>query len=193
MSDPLASVDELMVLLGRTFDETEEAQAGMILRQASSAVRAWTRQTLSVVTGDIITLPGSWSSELELPERPVTAVTAVAVDGTTLDASAYALKLGRLQRTRHDISLLNFDPWYRCGWGGPERAVTVTYTHGYATIPDDVHDVVLEVAALLMGNPGHVRQESLGSYAVTYATETLAASLTAEQKAQLRRYRRWWN
>jgi hypothetical protein len=44
----------------------------------------------------------------------------------------------------------------------------VTYTHGYATIPDDIRGVTLDLAARKMANPSGNRQEGIGSYSISY-------------------------
>lgn len=67
--------------------------------------------------------------------------------------------------------------------------VYVTYTHGYATVPADVRAIVLTLAGRVLTNPSDLRQESVGSVSVTYAAETIGASLAPIERDQLARYR----
>ena len=55
--------------------------------------------------------------------------------------------------------------------------------------PDDIRAVVLAIAARVVGNPGDLRQETVGAISLTYATETVGAQLTDIDRDALRRYR----
>ncbi|MFG2916255.1 hypothetical protein ACGF0D_25615 [Kitasatospora sp. NPDC048298] len=66
----------------------------------------------------------------------------------------------------------------------------VTYTHGYAEVPADVRALVLTLAGRVFTNPRDLRQESVGSVSVTYAAETIGASLAPVERDALARYRR---
>lgn len=69
-----------------------------------------------------------------LPTLKLTAVTSVVQDSVTLDPATYTFEsYGTIRRTPGKFfSLLS--------------KVTVTFTHGYTTLPDDVEDVVLLAA-----------------------------------------------
>lgn len=68
--------------------------------------------------------------------------------------------------------------------------VSVTFTHGYDRVPDDVLAVVLTAAQHVVTNPQNLRQETVGSISVTYSSETIGASLSPADKDLLARYRR---
>lgn len=57
-------------------------------------------------------------------------------------------------------------------------------------LPGDVLAVVLTAAQRVLSNPGDLRQETVGSISVTYAAETIGASLSVADKDLLARYRR---
>lgn len=59
----------------------------------------------------------------------------------------------------------------------------------HTTAPDDIKSVVLAIASRMMSNPANLRQETVGSISLTYATETVGAQLTELDRADLRRYR----
>ncbi|WP_369190161.1 hypothetical protein [Streptomyces sp. R08] len=103
--------------------------------------------------------------KVSLPQRPVVSVDAVeGADGWTL---------------RRDTLYV-----------GNADEVRVTYTHGYAETPGDVKAVVLSAATRVLTNPLDIRQEAAGSMSVTYAAETIGASLSPADKDLLRDYRR---
>ncbi|MGW2591661.1 hypothetical protein ACWCXC_15550 [Streptomyces sp. NPDC001515] len=68
--------------------------------------------------------------------------------------------------------------------------VSVTFTHGYAEVPGDVIAVALTAAQRVLSNPNDLRQETVGAVSVTYAAETIGASLSQADKDLLARYRR---
>jgi hypothetical protein len=57
-------------------------------------------------------------------------------------------------------------------------------------VPGDVVSVVLTAAQRVLGNPRDLRQETVGATSVTYAAETIGASLSQADKDLLGRYRR---
>jgi hypothetical protein len=90
---------------------------------ASSVIRAYCNQTLSQVVGDVITVYPTSSSFLSLPERPVTAVTQVLVNGVATTAY-YIVPRG----LRSGTVVSPGSAW--------TQGATVTYTHGYAESTD---------------------------------------------------------
>lgn len=177
----------------------------LLLQHASAAVRSYTRLTITRETSTAA-LRGVWGPYLELPEWPVVSVASVETGGRQVSGWGFDGVRG-LNRSRvaagHDASHDYDAPRSRQGatglgaggsWGGPRTTWQVTYTHGWADddIPADIRAVTegLAVGALL--TPIGIRQESIGSYNVTYAVETLGAvpRITLMEAAVLDRYRR---
>lgn len=144
--------------------------AGRALAEASETIRNYCRQQLDLVEDDEITLDCSGGYKLFLPELPVVEVVSVVEDGETLTADD-DYKLGQhgiLHRVGQD-------------WASGIQVITVTYSHGYSTIPDDIVAVCVRVAsrayqaglrsAESAGVPG-VASKSLGDFSVTYSSET---------------------
>jgi hypothetical protein len=110
----------------------------------------------------------------------VTAVTSIVEEGTTLtvvtdfDWTSYG-KLIRVYRR----------------WTSKPRAVVVTFTHGYATAPDDVKGVCLSLAGRLYENPGSLRSYTVGGVSETYASGPgiSGPGLTIDEKNDLGPYR----
>lgn len=161
MADPLATVEDLEDWLQVPHGSAPQAAAEKALRIASALVRrkagnAFARRT------DTVALPIA-EGRVRLP-GPVVAVASVTVAGRVLGSDERELDGDELVLAATALR------------GCPRRA-TVTWTHGYDQVPDDVMGIVLDAAARGIVNPGSVRQESTGQRSVTFATETLGISL----------------
>jgi hypothetical protein len=173
----LASIADLQAR-GVAVDVTEQAVATTYLDTASALVREAAGTPISEATSTV-TVVGGLGPWLRLPGAPVGAVSAVLVDGVAV--TDYRLANDRLYRA---------DGWQQdCG----PSLVTVTYTHGLATVPADIVDLVcrLAVQALLSYREGDpigraATSVRIGDYAVTYAdTETGTMALSETQRKRL--------
>lgn len=158
------------------FLQVEIATAGQIaaasaaLRSATAAIRNYCRQMLTEVVGDVITLDGKGRPQLLLPQLPVIAVASVAENDVTLTAVT-------------DYMLGQHGILYRAagGWACGIQNITVTYSHGYDTLPDDIIAVCIRAAARAYqaglksadseGVLG-VASKSLGDFSVAYQSES---------------------
>ena len=170
-------------------------RATLLLDTATAAIQAYTRQTLSQASTTVV-LPGTMSERLVLPERPVTAVTAVSIGDTALTADTDYVWDGAstlIRGSRVDgVLSVNGPDWLVNGWGdwgGPGAQVEITYTHGFATIPNDIKGVCLALAARSLQSPDGVNSESVGTYSVSYSRSGGAVSLLTEERELLNRYR----
>lgn len=167
----LSDAGTVATILGRPAPDA--ARVNALLALGSKAFRTATRQDISHVAGDVATLDADGSWCLLLPQVPVTAVTAVSVDGTALDADAYEWSAKGILR--------------RCdGWPDGYRKVAVTYDHGYEDTPEDVDYAVGEwVAVRLTRDPG-VLSVGLGAFSQTFdragVTETWTATVRAYKR-----------
>ncbi len=191
-SSPFATEAELEAYTGTSIS-TDRAR--ILLDMASAAIRAHCRQTFTRTTTTVI-LPGTFGEKIELPERPVTAITLVKIGDTTLTVDTDYVWDGQhtlYRGTKVDGVLSVNGPDYLINgwgdWGGPGAQVTVTYTHGHATIPGVIKGVCLALAARSLQSPDGVNSESVGSYSVSYSRTGGAVSLLTEEKALLDRYR----
>lgn len=189
---PFATEAELEAYTGTSI-ATDRAR--ILLDMASAAIRAYCRQTFTRTTTTAV-FPGTFGSALVLPERPVTAITLVKIGDTTLTVDTDYVWDGQhtLHRgTKVDGVLSVNGPDYLINgwgdWGGPGAQVSVTYTHGFAIIPNDIKGVCLALAARTLGSPDGVNSESVGSYSVSYSRTGGAVSLLDEERALLDRYR----
>ncbi|MDZ7732206.1 MAG: hypothetical protein U5R31_03060 [Acidimicrobiia bacterium] len=136
----------------------DEPKVTQLLEDASSLVRKVARLHISEVSDDEIEVDGDGSRRLLLPEIPVTAVSAVSVEGEALDADDYRWwAWGGLDRRDGDC------------WPVGPRTVTVTYTHGESPVPAWIVSIVCSMVFESL-RP----QVSTGEQAVTTGSQTVS-------------------
>ena len=172
--------------------------ANRAILDASAAIQNYCRQQIEEVEDEEITLDSAGGTRLFLPELPVTGISEVVEDGEPMvEGDDYQLgQHGILHRVDQD-------------WASGIQIVTVTYTHGYDPVPDDVVAGCTRAAARAYqaglraaeteGVPG-VTAMGLGDYSVSFGAEAgrsaggvLGASaaplLLRSEKELLDRYR----
>lgn len=177
----LASVADLAIYLDREFEPADPA-ALLALAFATATIQAETRQTLFFVENDTVTLPGG-GSRLLLPERPVVGTPTVSGVASSLwrYAGGGVLEYGAPFPSNADD--------YTGRW---PAQVQVTYSHGFAVIPDDLRAAccLLASGVLSRSDDGRtVQSETVGAYSVTFA-RTSEADDRAAVSSTLSRYRR---
>lgn len=195
---PLASADDLITHIQR---DIPSAAAELAIRRASARVRNHTRQVISFVANDTIEIPGG-DRVLRVPQRPLVVsdrypLTVVEVgefgapDLPMVEGRDFVRTGSQLTRGHpyHPGTRTLGWPWTRVlGVWAP--TVRLTYSHGYFSVPDDIADVVLELATVNVTNVAGLRSESIDDYSVTYAVETVGnARLNKDQKDALANYR----
>lgn len=130
-----------------------EASAQLALDIATSVVIERTGQAFTATTGDVVTLDTFPGDDIRLPQRPVTAVTSVVTR-----ERGHATTTTRTLNTDYEH---RGDRLRWVGFGSWPYEVTVTYDHGYETIPDDVKGATLAVAAELFDNPEGLSRSAL--------------------------------
>lgn len=160
----LITTDEASTFLQLTDPDLD--RLGQAITRVSSRVQRYcNRVSLTQVEDDEITMAGSYSYELPLPKGPVTEVSAVTVDGSSV--SDWDLVKDKLIRSSLDDASPFVTPTTP-HWGGPHVVVAVTYTHGFATVPDEVKDVCFDLLAMAWHNPTGVRSQAIDGYSVTF-------------------------
>ena len=184
----LATVAQVEARLARDLTGADETRMARLLDDASAAVRGYTGQefTSSTTTVRVKAKTGV----LFLPQRPVTAVTAVEdTDNNALSYQWYG---------DDRIYLWSLTPINEWEINVPLKRmvyVDITYTHGYATVPDDIVAVVCQMAMRAYGvdaTDSGKTSESISNY--SYSTGGAAAAggvgLLSDERAVLDRYRR---
>lgn len=173
MADLLADPAELAASLGVAADDTKLLWA---LNAASRRFRGAVRHPVSLVAGDAFTLDGNGSESVLLPAAPVLAVTSVTLDGTAL-----------VEGTDFDWSADGFLRRLTGCWPDRLRCIRGSYDHGYAAVPEDIQEVVIDQArALYRIDPG-VQTKTVGGQSVTFGAQA-ATGVTAQWAAAVERY-----
>jgi hypothetical protein len=179
----LATPEDLAALLQD--DELDRSTAELLLQCATSHVQSAAGQRILEVENDEITLYlDSFDSDtwLSLPERPVTAVSAVSIGATPVADWSAQLNRSRLYRAYGWRSTLIAYP-------DAPSTVTVTYTHGY---PDGhqklqlARSATLALAAQGASNPTGALREQIDDYSVQYADAYARMQPSAEMVLALR-------
>jgi len=131
---------EAFLMLTITGDAIKVSACGRAITEASEAIRNFCQQTIDLVTDDAITLD-VWSPRLpiHLPELPVVSVASVVEDDEAL-----------VEGRDEDYMLAQYGQLRRMGggyWAQGPQILIVTYTHGYATIPDDIEAVCVRASS----------------------------------------------
>jgi hypothetical protein len=168
--------------------------ATLLAQLASDAVREDLRQQIDYIENDQVTLWGDNGELLMLPQRPVTAVSGVyladqelvpsQVNATTTMLMYDWRPDGSLRRVVYGGSFYAAELFYKWPLG---VAVTVTYSHGYTTVPSAMKHVALELAAGVYSNPD--LQDSGRTGWVEWATKHLTLDLSSDQRSSLDLYR----
>jgi hypothetical protein len=169
-----ATASELASYLQKDLDT---ATAELVLTTASARF-AREAETAFAATNVTYTDTADGLTDIVLPYRPVTAVSAVRINGVII--TGWSLRNGVLYRTA------GFG--YRYAYPPDEIAVDLTY--GYTTVPDDVKGAVLEMAAQAYEIPvGALISETIDDWAVRYATTGGGIQLTTSAAALAAGYR----
>lgn len=172
--------------------------AALAVNGASGMVRSIGRQTYSFVSQETIDLIGG-GRILTLPERPAVVDGSnplTVVEAAYFGAQALTLTAGTdFERVGNELT--RGWPWW---WGNSSRLmgwpyilprgvwapkVTVTYSHGYATVPDDIQKITLDIASALYSNPEGLRSHGIDDFNETYAAEVLGAVTVEGIRKQL--------
>lgn len=146
--------------------------AEIMLPVASAIIRGAAASPILSTTSTVSGWVLEQTEWLDLPGRPVSAVSAVTLDGVAVT----------------DFKLVDGRLWRRCGWDwcGTPREVAVTMTHGLATVPPDIVQLVCDLAILGINTATagaidpRVITESIDDYSVTFsdAAGSVASAMT---------------
>jgi len=186
--EPFIGVDELRAALADA--ELDAAQAAWLCEWGSASVRAEVGQTINVVENDTVTVDGTGSWLVLLPELEVRDVAVVAVHGVDLEEDGFEWSSnGCLWRLGGARGLLSG----RARWPSRPRSIQVTYTHGWESPSpqwDAARHVALEAATRTFRNPGMLQSERIGDYSRAWVPTGGRAQLTEMEKRALDLLRR---
>jgi hypothetical protein len=179
MSD-LATLADLETWLGLAVGNDDEPLLTRLIGAASAAAQSWCGQNFASATVTE-TRDGTGGRRLAFGQTPVTSVQSVTIDGITIPPSPAPGQPGYLWSAT-SLSLVG----YSFGWslGG----VVIAYTAGYATVPADLAQAVLEWAGEIYRAKDRIGMsaETLGGQ----ATPFLVAQMPPRVGQLLAPYRR---
>lgn len=191
MPAPFISREDLSDYIGRDVAADDGALA--CVDAACQIIRTVAEQTFNEVIDDEITLDGTGTDSLLLPELPVSAAGTVVVTAagaaTTYTLGDYSLSDNGILFAGTAIGPLSWG-WPDAGiWPAGRQNIAVTYSHGYGTadFPSDVRMLALTVASRL-AIQGPAISETLGGQGITYAAAS--TELTPTEQLVLHKYRR---
>lgn len=164
----LATVEELGYFLQQSLAEYE-AEAEQALALASAAVRNHCRRTFDYVEDDEITLP--YRQRLFVPNPPIVSISSVQVDG---------VEVSYLRDASGAIYVAD---------GTDDSTVTIIYTHGLESIPDEVKLVTLRLASRIFKNPTGRVSYNADSLNYQGAIDVAPRILTGDEAMLLKRWR----
>ncbi len=181
MADPFITEQDVVDLLGR--GDTSDPGITIAVDAACDIVRTFTEQTISQFQ-ETLALDGSGGDALLLPERPVTQVQEVQVNGTTVSDYTWN-RNGVLFRGSGGTADTS---WASSYWPEGRQNVSVKYTHGYegTAVPRDLRMVALALAQRIVVQ-GAAVSEQIGQTRVAYAGP--ATDLTKTEKIILGKYK----
>jgi hypothetical protein len=207
MADQLATPEDLAAALQLDYaglTPIQQASMALLVECATAVVQeAAGGQRIVQVVDDELTIMGLSDSWLDLPQIPVTAVSAVTIDGeATTHWRKFGDRLFRRYGWQRDLGAgwrygygysSQFGAHHHCDVPEPS-VITVTCTHGYAPGAQELQlgrSAVLSLATPVFENPGGRISESIDDYSATYASSVAAMSAAMDaspyHKAAIRR------
>ncbi len=193
MTTPLISVSELSDYAGISY--AGDNGGSMAVDMASEVVRQAAEQDFTAGTSTI-TLDGSGTDAILLPQLPVGTITLITIRGGTVDPSFYTLRDDGVVLRTFGTAIggnqpLFSDDWqYVNGvtevrWPRGRQNIAVTYTHG-GSVPEDVRMVCLAAAHRFV-TQGAAISEGVGDASVRYAVNS--TDLTRGEQNILRKHK----
>jgi hypothetical protein len=169
---PLATDSDVVARLGRELNPVEAARIDALLMDGSAHIRRFTRKDFVFVADDVKTIR-ALRGVIKLPGRPVTDVSEVlAISGLpgvpNIQVTWYQFdQIDQITVPDPALSgIINLpEAWYELGWF--TDTYQVTYSHGYAEVPDDVLSVLCTAVISVLTAPtmaAGVIGESVGGY-----------------------------
>ncbi len=193
MADALVTTAELEQFLQRPVGSIPTGTGVLLIAAATSVVETAIRQSLLQATSDVV-LMGTPEQWLDLPQRPVTGVASVAIDGTALsDWTRFGSRLwrpGGWQRLgMYEIRTVTLE-WLTGRFVRQPSQVAITYTHGYAAGDQQLEfarSAVLMLAGVALANPTLEHSVAIDDGTVVHNDALAGMVLPAAIVAGLRR------
>jgi hypothetical protein len=160
--DPLATVSELEIYLGRTLDDQVQAEAALTL--ASGAVRAYCGWDLSF-QAETMHFEGAKNSLITLPTLELLNIIETRADGIILDPAEYPINYSRKGQV----------------WGcwGYRTQYEFDVEHGYDPVPDVLKLVTMDLTQRQLSNPEGLQSATVGQVTKTWGSSSTTGGSTS--------------
>lgn len=150
----------------------------LYLDTAADRIDAYCNTQFTTGTATSEVYSGDGGRVIWLAHRPAIAITTVVVDDSTLASSEYELEDYR----RLVIPEGDYNPRLRSSagcWPLGTNNIEVTYSYGYAAVPNAVKLATMKLAAFYYRRDGSggVKAENLGGRGLTYSDDELPADI----------------
>jgi hypothetical protein len=168
MPTTLADPAEFAAVIGITYVPGDPVNT-LLLEAASDIARRYCHRNFDLTIAEAITMDGTGTRDLIMPDAPVLGVTALSTTDPDQDPVVLDPLVDiRISSNSGILHRVDGSCWPR-GYGN----IAVTYTHGFTEVPPDLQMAVIQIGARLhatSGGQGLVEQEGIATYSVTYAT-----------------------
>lgn len=161
-----------------------DTSAAYLLKVASGMIRRYLEQDITVTTNDVEYCDPLNGHMVLLKQLPVTSVSLVE---TTTDGVTWTTVAPANYTVSKRTGVVAAKPWTGIQWGCDPESWRVTYTHGYATVPDELNGVCCSIAARAYATPVGIDMERTGQRQVKYSLES--AGFTGEEAMVLAAFR----
>lgn len=134
-----------------------DGRSQLILDGATQAIQRYAGWNIAPPEDVTVTLDGG-GRVLYLPSLKVNSVASVLVDGVAVTDYEWSRRTGNLRRKAGAC--------FPEVWGG----IVVAFNSGYAAVPADLKEVVLQVASVALSSPTGATREQAGAVAMAWAT-----------------------
>jgi hypothetical protein len=163
---------------------TSDTMISTLIDRVTAQIQSWTSRDFSQQSY-IEVYNGSGTSQLPVKQGPVTAVASLTIYGQTIPASATPTAWGytfkdRIIYLRGSAPLAPFDAG---GWSGGagmifplgNQNVEITYTAGFATIPDAITQACIEWVAFKLKERERIgyKSQNIGQQNIGYITDAM--------------------
>lgn len=146
---------------------SEDTSLQQIVDAVNVFVGTYCHRTFESATYTEELYDGSGGPELVLKNYPIITITEILVDTEEVDERTDVGEEGYYIKNANNGILYN-----NAGWSRGRGNIQITYTAGYATVPNDLKYACLAMAAYFRNMKGKdgIMSESLGSYAYSIAS-----------------------
>jgi hypothetical protein len=129
------------------------------------------------VVDDEVVLDGNGRKSVLLPVWPTTAVASVTLDGELL-----------VEHTDYEWSGAGILRRLCALWPDRLRCLTVTYSHGWAEVPKDIQEAVIDQARSMDTVVPGLQSKTVGAQSVTFGAQA-AIGVTSQWSAAVDRHK----